>query len=257
MITLKSEEEIKILQEGGRRLSWVLKELIKETKPGVSAFFLEKLARKLIEKVGGKPSFLKYQPSFSKKPFPAALCVSVNEVVVHGLPKKDVIFKKGDLVSLDIGMFYKNLCTDMAYTVVLGKVSPKKRKLVETVKSALKEGIKAARLGNYLGDISYAIGETIIKNGFLPIIDLGGHGLGHQVHEEPFIFNFGKPRTGPKLKKGMVLALEPMAGLKSNAVVELEDGSFVTLDREVSAHFEQTIAITKKGTIVITPFLDF
>jgi len=253
-VSFKTKEEIKVLKEGGKKLSLILGELLKEVKPGVSAFSLELKARELIKKIGGRPSFLNYRPDHTSKPFPAALCVSVNSVVVHGVPKKALVFKEGDLVTLDIGMEYKGLFTDVAYTLNLGNKDKKVIKLLKTVRQALKKAIKEAKVGNYLGDISFVIGETIKKAGFFPVCELTGHGVGYAVHEEPYVFNCGKRKTGPKLEDGLVLALEPMAGIGTGKVIELADDSFRITDGSLSAHFEQTIAITKKETIIITPF---
>ncbi len=254
-LTYKTDKEISLLKQGGKKLALVLKELISLTKPGVSAFELEMKARELIKKAGGRPSFLNYQPDFTSKPFPAALCVSVNEAVVHGLPKKDLIFRQGDLVSLDIGMEYKGLYTDMAYSIFLGKPRKEISKLLKAVREALRQAIKKAKAGNFLGDISSVIEKTIKKYGFLPICELTGHGVGYGVHEEPYVLNCNYGKKGVQLKQGLVLALEPMAGLGTNKVIQASDDSFQTIDKEPSAHFEQTIAVTKKGAEIITPFL--
>ncbi len=254
-LTYKTNQEIDLLKEGGKKLALVLKELISLTKPGISAFELEMKARELIKKAGGRPSFLNYQPDFTSKPFPAALCVSVNETIVHGLPKKNLIFKQGDLVSLDIGMEYKGLYTDMAYSIFLGKPDKQTAKLLKAVREALKQGIKKAKSKNYLEDISLTIEKTIKKYSFLPICDLTGHGVGYDVHEEPYVLNCYYGKKNIILKPGLVLALEPMAGLGSNKIIQASDDSFQTMDKEFSAHFEQTIAISKKGAEIITPFL--
>ena len=251
----KSEKDIKILKEGGQKLSSTLGKIIELVRPGLSAFSLELEARRIIKEYGGRPSFLNYRPDYTSKPFPAALCVSVNETIVHGLPKKNLIFKPGDVVSLDIGMKYKGLFTDMAYTVVLGKASSRIQKLVGTVRKSLGKAIKKARIGNYVGDISSTIEKAIKKEGFFPICELTGHGVGYAVHEEPYVLNCGEAGAGLELKEGLVLALEPMTSLGTGKILQMKDDSFRTLDGSVSAHFEQTVAITKKGPVVITPFL--
>ncbi len=254
-LSYKTEEEISLLKEGGKKLAQVLKELISLAKPGANAFDLELKARQLIKEFGGRPSFLNYQPDFTSKPFPAALCVSINDSVVHGLPKKDIYFKENDLISLDIGMEYKGLYTDMAYSIFLGTPEKKIAKLLKAVRSALSQGIKKAKTGNFLSDISFIIEKTIKKYGFLPICELTGHGVGCAVHEEPYVFNcyFGKKNI--KLKQGLVLALEPMAGLGSNKVFQDKDDVFKMADKKSSAHFEQTIVVTNKGPEIITPFI--
>ena len=255
MITIKSDKEIEILKEGGKKLSLILGELLDMVKVGVSAFDLELKARDLIKKAGGRPSFLNYRPDYTAKPFPAALCVSVNSVVVHGLPKKTLVFREGDLVTLDIGMEYKGLYTDMAYTVNLGNKDKKVLKLLKTVRGALRKATKEAREGKKLGDVSFIIGETITRAGFFPVCELTGHGVGYAVHEEPYVFNCGKKNSGLRLQKGLVLALEPMAGIGTGKVLQLSDDSFKIADNSLSAHFEQTIAIREKKTEVVTPFL--
>ncbi|NCO24900.1 M24 family metallopeptidase, partial [Candidatus Parcubacteria bacterium] len=181
MIHLKNKQDIVILQEGGKRLAKVMKVLRRETKPGVSAAFLDELAYTMIKKYGGYPSFLNYQPDFSNRPFPNSLCVSLNDVIVHGIPRKDIILKPGDLVSLDLGMEYQGLFTDMAITVGLGRMKPEEKRLIETTQKALAVAIKVARPGKTLGDIGYAIENCATKNGFVVIRDLVGHGVGYAV----------------------------------------------------------------------------
>ena len=249
---MKSDSEIKILREGGKKLSVILNKVAKVAKKGVSAKELDKIAYDSITKIGGKPSFLNYQPEFAEEPFPSSLCVSVNETIVHGIPTEDVVFKQGDIVSLDLGMEYKGLFTDMAITIGIGKIEPQYRKLIQVTKESLDKGIKAAKLGNTLGDIGYAIQSHIEKNGLAVIKNLVGHGVGYLPHEDPPVFNFGYPGQGFKLEQGLVIALEPMVTFKSGEIRELKDGSFVTANGEIACHFEHTIAITKKGPLVIT-----
>jgi len=252
MISLKSVSEIKQLREGGEILAQVLKTVSEAVRPGVSAAELDKLAYQLIVKKGGRPSFLNFRPEFSDKAFPASLCVSINDVIVHGVPTAQMILQKGDVISLDIGMEYKKLYTDMAVTVSLNPIKPVYKKLIEVTKNSLGEAIKAAQPGNTLGDIGFAIQNHAESNGFVVIHDLGGHGVGHAVHEDPFVFNFGQPGEGIRLQPGMVLAIEPMITLKSRDIKEHQDGSFSTSDGQVAAHFEHTIAITPNGNMVIT-----
>jgi methionyl aminopeptidase len=249
---MKSDQEIKILREGGQKLSLILKKLTKLVKPGVDAEYLDKIAFDLISECGGKPSFLNYQPDFADKPYPNTICVSVNETVVHGIPSKEIVLQEGDLVSLDIGMKYKGLFTDMAVTVGVGKISSQLEKLTKVTRESLNRAIKAAKVGNTLGDIGYAIQNYVEKNGLAIVTSLVGHGVGYAPHEEPAVFNFGTPGRGLKLEPGLVIAIEPMVTFESGAVKEKEDGSFVTINGQVACHFEHTIAITKKGPIVIT-----
>lgn len=252
MIQLKNKEDIIILQEGGRRLAKVMKVLHKEAKPGVSAAFLDEIAYKTIKEYGGYPSFLNYQADFANRPFPNSLCVSLNDVIVHGIPRKEIILKSGDIVSLDIGMKYKGLFTDMAITFGLDKIKPDEKELIKTTKNALVAAIKVARPGNTLGDIGYAIENCATRNGFVVIRDLVGHGVGYAVHEDPPVFNYGEKGKGMKIEAGLVIAIEPMLTYDNSAVKENSDASFATLNGKKACHFEHTIAITKKGPIAIT-----
>ena len=252
MIHLKNKQDIVILQEGGKRLAKVMKVLRRETKPGVSAAFLDELAYTMIKKYGGYPSFLNYQPDFSNRPFPNSLCVSLNDVIVHGIPRKDIILKPGDLVSLDLGMEYQGLFTDMAITVGLGRMKPEEKRLIETTQKALAVAIKVARPGKTLGDIGYAIENCATKNGFVVIRDLVGHGVGYAVHEDPPIFNYGEKAKGIKIETGLVIAIEPMITSGNGSIKEMSDNSFATLNGKKACHFEHTIAILKNKTIIIT-----
>ncbi len=252
MIYFKTAEDINILREGGKRLALVLKKVVQAIQPGVSTAGLDKLAYNLICEYEGKPSFLNYQPSFAHKPFPSSLCTSINETVVHGLPLEKKILKQGDVVSLDLGMEYKGLFTDMAVTVGVEKIKPIYEKLIKTTKMSLLQAIKTSKINNTLGDIGYAIQKCVEKEGFVVVKDLVGHGVGYSPHEDPVVFNYGVPHEGLKLEEGMVVAIEPMTTFDNGAVKEEKDGSFVTVNGKVSCHFEHTIAITKKGPIVIT-----
>lgn len=249
---MKTKSEIRVLRQGGQRLSLVLKKVAKAVKPGISSDDLDRLAFDLINQYGGKPSFLNYQPDFSDKPFPKTLCVSINETIVHGVPSKKMIIKEGDLVSLDLGMEYQGLFTDMAVTVGAGKIKSKYERLIKITKEALNKAIQSSRIGNTLGDIGYAIQSSVEKNGLVVIKNLVGHGVGYLPHEEPAVFNFGEPGQGLKLEQGLVIAIEPMVTFSSGEIKEKKDGSFVTANGEVACHFEHTVAITKRGPIVIT-----
>ena len=252
MIHLKNKQDIVILQEGGKRLAKVMKVLRREAKPGISAAFLNEIAYKMIKKYGGYPSFLNYQPDFSNRPFPNSLCVSLNDIIVHGIPRKEIILKPGDLVSLDLGMEYKELYTDMAITVGLGRMKPDEKRLIKTTQNALATAIKVARPGNTLGDIGYAIENCATKNGFVVIRDLVGHGVGYAVHEDPPVFNYGEKGKGMKIEAGLVIAIEPMLTYDNGAVKENSDASFATLNGKKACHFEHTVVITKKGPVVLT-----
>ena len=252
MIHLKNKQDIIILQEGGKRLAKVMKVLRRETKPGVSAAFLDELAYTMIKKYGGYPSFLNYQADFADRPFPNSLCVSLNDVIVHGIPRKDIILKPGDLVSLDLGMEYQGLFTDMAITVGLGRMKPDEKKLIEVTRKALDLAIKTARPGKTLGDIGYAIESYAKKNDLKVIRDLVGHGVGYAVHEDPPVFNYGEKGKGMKIETGLVIAIEPMITSGNGSIKEMSDNSFTTLNGKKACHFEHTIAILKNKTFIIT-----
>jgi len=252
VIYFKTAEDIKILREGGKKLALILKKTTQAVKPGISTADLDKLAFNLISEYGGKPSFLNYQPSFADKPFPATLCTSINATVVHGVPSEEKILKQGDIISLDIGMEYKGLFTDMAITVGVGEIKPIYKKLIKTTKESLSQAIKTSKVNNTLGDVGYAIQKCVEKQGFVVVKGLVGHGVGYSPHEDPVVYNYGTPHQGIKLEEGMVIAIEPMVTFDDGTVKEEKDGSFVTANGRVACHFEHTIAITKKGPIVIT-----
>jgi len=247
MITIKSKEEIQIMKEGGKILANVLKEVSKLAKPGVTTKELDRAAEALILKYG-KPSFKGYEG------FPACLCTSINEEIVHVIPS-DRVLKEGDIVSLDSGVFYKGFHTDMAITVPVGKISLEAQRLIRDTKKALKRGIKKIRPGNTIGDVSNTIQRYIESQGFGLVRELCGHGIGKNVHEEPQIPNYGKRGTGPKLAEGMVICLEPMLTAGDWKIKKAKDGyGFQTKDGSLSAHFEQTIAVKKDGCEVLTEF---
>ena len=252
MIKLKTRDEIIELKEGGAILARIMRKLKNAAKPGVSAAFLDKLAFKLINDSGGCPSFLNYKPEFATRVFPNSLCISLNEVIVHGIPNEEIIFKRGDLISLDLGMEYKGLFTDHAITFGLEPITNQERKLIMATYKALIAAIKAARPNRTLGDIGYAIQKEVERYGFKVIKDLTGHGVGYAVHEDPIVFNYGEQKQGLKLAPGLVLAIEPMVTFSNGAVKENSDGSFSTLDGKKACHFEHTIAILKDKTIILT-----
>jgi methionyl aminopeptidase len=253
MITIKTPEEIKILREGGEILASILREVAEKIKPGVITFELDILAEDLIKKAGGEPSFKNYKTKDDRVPYPASLCVSVNDEVVHGIPLRNKILKEGDIVSLDLGMKYKNLYTDMAITVPVGEIDKGEKKIIEVCKKALSEGIKITKEGNTVGDIGWMVQKFVEKNGFNVIRNLVGHGVGYKAHEDPDIPNFGKKGTRETLKEGMILAIEPMISAGSHEIFLDEDNwTWKTKDGSLSAHFEHTIVVTKKGGEIIT-----
>jgi methionyl aminopeptidase len=257
-ITIKTQQEIEQLREGGRRLAEILEKVAQKVAPGVSTYELDQYARSLIEAYGDTASFLNYQPDGAEYPYPAALCTSVNNEVVHGIPKKNCVLKEGDIISIDLGIRHNGLFTDHARTIPVGKVSKEVSELLSVAETALLEGVAAVRPGARVGDIGYAIssyikkfGDGVSKYGIVDV--LSGHGVGYEVHEEPFIPNFGRKGTGALLKPGMVLAIEPMVNLGTKNVVLLNDGyTYKTEDGSKSAHFEHTIVVTDNGAEIIT-----
>lgn len=247
---IKSPEDIEKIARSGRVLSEVLDLVAKEVRPGISGAELDRIAEKEIIARGGKPSFKGY--GGPKHPFPAALCVSVNDVVVHGIPRQDLILKEGDIVSLDLGVDKDGFFSDAALTLPVGKISPKTQKLIETTRRALEEAIFSARAGSRIGDISYAIQSTAEAEGFSVVRDLIGHGVGYAVHEDPAVPCFGKKGTGPVLEPGMVLAIEPMVCAGGYKLI-MEPGEWPvrTADGSLAAHFEHTIVILPEGPRIL------
>ena len=259
-IIIKTKEEIEILREGGKRLARTLYQIKEKIAPGVSTKDLDIYAEKLIRDMGDVPAFLNYLPKGANRPYPASLCVSVNDEVVHGIPSKNRILKEGDIVSLDLGLKHKGLFTDMAMTAPVANISLENLKLIQITEQALKVGIDAAKAGNTVGDIGYAI-EIFIrsrkdknKNIQYSIVEvLSGHGVGRKIHEDPYIPNFGKAGKGEKLIPGMVIALEPMVNLgDKNITLDADGYTFRTADGKASAHFEHTILITDGEAEILT-----
>jgi methionyl aminopeptidase len=256
MIIIKTKEEIEILREGGKRLATILNKVKDKVVPGVTTRELDLYAEQLIREGGDIPAFLNYRPEGANTPYPASLCVSVNDEVVHGIPAKDRILKEGDIVSIDLGLKHKGLFTDHAITVPVGEVSSASIKLMEITEQALQVGIDAAIGGNTVGDIGYAI-ESFVRakgSGKYGIVEvLSGHGVGRAIHEDPYIPNFGKRGQGAKLVPGMVVAIEPMLNNGTKNVTIDKDGyTFRTADRKRSAHFEHTILITEGEPEILT-----
>ncbi|MEK7134822.1 MAG: type I methionyl aminopeptidase [Patescibacteria group bacterium] len=253
MITIKTKEEIEILREGGKILAEVLKKISELAKPGISTGFLNQKAREMILARGALPSFEGYKPSFSDRPYPTALCASLNDVVVHGLPSEKIILKEGDILKLDLGVKYKNLFTDAAITIGIGKLTDDKIKLIEVTRKSLDLAIEKVKPGNYIGDIGQVVERHVESNGFSVVKVLVGHGVGYAVHEEPNIPNYGKKDKEPELKSGMVLAIEPMVTMGSAEVRLHKDGfGYETIDGSFSAHFEHTLAVMDNGYLLLT-----
>ncbi|MEK7464289.1 MAG: type I methionyl aminopeptidase [Patescibacteria group bacterium] len=251
MIRLKTEKDLEKLRVSGKILASVLKSLSVVAKEGVELRELDELARKLIKEAGARPAFLGYTPGGGRKPYPAAICTSVNDTIVHGIPTKYKL-RKRDILKIDLGVQYEGYFTDSAVTIGIGEVSNIAKKLMLVTKEALAAGIENCRPNGHLGDIGWAVEKVVKKGGFKAINGLTGHGVGFEVHEDPTIYNFGDKGTGVKLKPGMVLAIEPMVSAGSSDIVQDNDDSYKTADGSLSAHFEHTIAITEDGIEVLT-----
>ncbi|MEX2010331.1 MAG: type I methionyl aminopeptidase [Parcubacteria group bacterium] len=254
MIEIKTKEEIEIMKEGGRRHAAILSTLVSMVRPGLKTEELEDKARELIEEGGDKAAFLNYTPQGASRPFPAALCVSVNEEIVHGIPNEGGrVLMEGDIVTLDLGLIHKGFITDSAVTVGVGIFDEEAEQLIHIAKRALDAGVRAAIGGGHIGDIGAAIGKVVEGTGFALAEDLAGHGVGYRVHEDPYVPNTGKAGTGDELVPGMVIAIEPMVNVGTGKIKLMKDGyTIVTRDGKRSAHFEHTVAITEKGNIILT-----
>ncbi len=239
MVTIKSEREIERMREAGKILAKVHEELGRIIKPGISTKQIDKTCEELIRGYGCIPSFLNYEG------YPASVCVSINDEVVHGIPNKHRYLQEGDIVSLDTGVIWKGWQSDAARTHLVGEVSPEAKKLVEVTRQSFFEGIKYAKAGNHLNDISSAIQKYAESFGYGVVRDLVGHGIGTEMHEEPEVPNFSQHRKGIRLEAGMTLAIEPMITMGRYDVAWLDDGwTVVTDDGSLAAHYENTILIT-------------
>lgn len=246
MIPVKTFEEIEIMARGGRILAKIMAELKAKAAPGLTTQELDKLAQELILKYEVKPGFKDYQG------FPAFLCTSLNEQIVHGVPSTREI-KEGDILSLDLGIIYQGFYLDMAVSLAMGKVEPEISRLIRTTKKALRRAISRVKPGKTIGDISFAIQKHIESANFEVVRELCGHGIGRQLHEEPEIPNFGQRHKAQELKPGMVLAIEPMAVMGKPGIKKSPDGfGFQTADHSLAAHFEHTVAVTEKGPRILT-----
>lgn len=258
MISLKKPEDIVILREGGRRLALILRALEEKVLPGITSIELEEEARRLCDQYEGEPAFMGYTPRGASRPYPSALCLSINNQVVHGIPQeKKYIMKEGDIVTLDMGLKYKGLITDSAITIGVGQLDLRGQKLLEAGAQCLEAGIFAAQVGKKTGDIGHAIEQSLAyfhkTYGFNFAEGLGGHGVGYKVHEDPFVPNFSKPNQGVVLEDGLVIAIEPIINEKKGDIVIDDDGyTILTEDGGRSVHFEHTVLITKDGPEILT-----
>ncbi len=244
---IKNQEQIKVMREGGKILAETLNLVTSKAKPGISTFELDSIAEQYIISKGAIPSFKGYQG------FPATTCMAVNEVIVHGIPRKDIILKEGDIFTVDCGVLYKGLHTDAARSIGIGKIDKQKQLLIDTAKEALNNAISIAKPGLKINELGKIIQETIEKNGFYVIFDLTGHGIGKDLHEEPTILNYWDKKATSKLKEGMTIAIEPIFSAGSHDMITLDDGwTIVTSDSSYSVQQENTILITKSGNEILT-----
>ncbi len=258
MSLLKTPEEIQALREGGAILTRALQKAMKACVVGASTEEIDRIARESMESEGAKPSFLEYRISVSDPPFPCTLCISINDEVVHGLAIPARIVKDGDIVGLDIGCWYKGLCTDMATTVMVGNVPEKTRQLVLDTRESLVRGIAAVKAGGWVSEVGAAVEDFLKPKKYGIVKDLVGHGVGHKVHEDPQIPNYREPRA-PKVqfKENMVIAIEPMVTLGDwRVVMKPDEWTIATRDGSMAAHFEVTVVVTKDGYELLTPWPD-
>ncbi len=246
-IAIKTSEEIKIMRENGHLLAEIMAEVAKLVKPGITTKHLDRAAESLILSSGAKPNFKGYQG------FPATFCTCLNEEIVHCVPSSKRILREGDIITLDGGLIKNGFHADMAITLPVGDIEPETQRLLRVTKKALKRGIKKVRPGITFGDISNSIQRAIESQGFSVIKDLGGHGIGRDLHEDPMILNYGKRGKGEKVREGMVFCLEPMASAGDWRIKTAKDGyGYQTRDGSLSAHFEHMVAVTKYGYEVLT-----
>ena len=246
-IYFKTADEIRKLRDVNVVVSAVLDACVAAAKPGVSTWELNEIAAREIARHKVTSAFLGYHG------YPAVLCTSINEVVVHGIPRKDAVLKEGDIIGIDFGCFKEGFCGDSARTIAIGKVAPEAKRLIEVTQKALELGIEQCKSGNRLQDISWAVQDYVEKQGFSVVRDFVGHGIGRAMHEDPPVPNFGTPGRGIRLKPGLVLAIEPMVNAGTHEVEVLQDKwTAVTKDRRLSAHFEHSIAITDEGPVVLS-----
>ncbi len=250
-IILKTENDLKKIRISGSILSSLLKRLKNEAKEGVELLRLDHIVERFLKEAGAKSAFLNYKPEGAKIPYPAQICVSVNHQVVHGVPSHYKL-KNGDILAIDAGVNYEGYITDAAISFGIGQISDIAERLIEVTERALREAVKFTMPGNTLGDIGWTIESIAKKAGFNVAEGLTGHGVGFKLHEDPPIYNYGEKGKGLKLKAGMVLAIEPIINAGGGKVLQAKDDSFVTADGSLSAHFEQTIAITESGQEILT-----
>ena len=254
MVTIKSKQEIEKMRAACKIADLAQKAVEKAIKPGVSTWELDKIAENEMKKYGAIPAEKGYPSGVKGVPdFPGSICASINDEVIHGIPSKKVILREGDIISIDLVAYKDGFNGDCARTYAVGKIDKASQKLIEVTKQAFFEGIKYAKKGNRIGDVSHAIGEFVEKNGFNVVKEFQGHGIGRQMHEDPGIPNYGKQGRGIRLEPGMTLAIEPMVMAGSDEILELEDGwTIITEDGQRAAHYENTILITENEPEILT-----
>ena len=254
MVTIKSKREIELMRQVCKVVALTYEELEKNIKPGMTTYELDKLAEKTMRSLGATPAQIGYDPGIrGVPPYPAATCISINDEVIHGVPSNKRIIKDGDIVSVDLVALKNGYNGDAARTFLVGNVSEEAKRLVEATKQAFFEGIKYAKKGNRIGDVSHAIGEYVKSQGYSVVREFEGHGIGKEMHEEPEIPNYGKAGRGIRLEPGMTLAIEPMVIAGKPDIWELEDGwTIVTQDGSLAAHYENTILITENEPEILT-----
>ena len=254
MVTIKSKKEIELMKEACKVVALMYKEIEEKIKPGMSTYEVDQIAEKMIRKLGAIPAEKGYNPGIKGiPPFPASICISINDEVIHGVPSKNKIIHEGDIVSIDTVALKNGYNGDAARTFMIGNVSKEAKRLVEVTKQAFFEGIKYAKPGFRIGDISHCIGEYVKSQGYSVVREFQGHGIGKQMHEDPGIPNYGKAGRGIRLEPGMTLAIEPMVIQGKPNILELDDGwTIITEDGSLSAHYENTILITEKEPEILT-----
>ena len=252
MILIKSSKEIEYMREAGRIVGLALKEIEKAVKPGITTHELDRIANNVLKHEGALPSFKGQEGFEGSEPYPATICASVNNQVIHGIPDNYEL-KEGDIISIDMGALKNGYHGDAARTFAVGEISEEAKKLIEVTKESFFNGIKFAKVGNRVSDISHAVQEHVEKFGFSVVRDFVGHGVGKELHEEPEVPNFGRPGHGPRLEKGMVIAVEPMVNAGKYDIDILRNGwTVVTSDGSLSAHYENTIVITEGEPEILT-----
>lgn len=254
MITIKNKKEIELMREACKVVALVYEELERAIKPGMSTLELDQIAEKKMRSLGAIPAQKGYNVGIKGvPPYPASICVSVNDEVIHGIPSKHKIIQEGDVVSVDTVACKNGYNGDAARTFIVGKASKEAQRLVEVTKQAFYEGIKYAKVGNRIGDISHAIGEYVASQGYSVVREFQGHGIGKDMHEDPGIPNYGKAGRGIRIEAGMTLAIEPMVIQGKPDILELDDGwTIITEDGSLAAHYENTVLITEKGPEILT-----